>query len=138
VAIAVKLDEDFDLDLSGGGPRLTSGVEAARGALGYSFNTQAGTSREDPGEWAYDYRYGVLWRQVVFGRYFKPDETQAHLAAVASRTTGVAPVGPYQVRLSFVDVGNSRTQQVVIDGLRPSTSSTQSSNVPDAVTISVF
>lgn len=136
MAIAVKLDEDFDLDLSGGGPRLTSGIEAARGALGYRFNTQAGTSREDPGEWAYDYRYGVLWRQVVFGRYFKLDETQAHLAAVASRTTGVAPVGPYQVQLTVEPI--SRTQQVVIDGLTPSTSSTQSSNVPDAVTISVF
>lgn len=136
MAIAVLLDENFDLDLRGGGPRLTKGIEAARGALGYRFNTQAGTSQADPGEWPFDYRYGVLWRQVVFGRYFKLDETQAHLAAIASRTTGVAPVGPYQVQLT-VDA-NTRTQQIRIEGLRPVSSSTQSSNVPDATLINIF
>lgn len=136
MAIAVKLDENFDLDFTGGGPRLTSGIEAARGALGYRFNTQAGTSLADPGEWRYDYRYGVLWRQVVFGRFFRPDDTRAHLAAIASITTGVAPVAAYQVQLT-VDT-NTRTQQVVIERVLPTSATTQTSNIPDPVFINVF
>lgn len=103
LAVALNFDpgrgEIGDLDVYNG-LRLVSGAEAARGALYYRFSTFAGTSRENPGEWRYDYNYGVLWRTAVFGRYFKSDETQAILAEVASDTTGVGPTSPNQVSLT--------------------------------------
>lgn len=108
-----------DLDLRGGGPRLVRGVEAAAGALYYRFSTFAGSGQSDPGEWAYDYTYGVPWRSAVFGRYFKVDETQALLAEVATRTTGVAPVSAFQVQLTVDSV--TRLATITVDGLRTTT-----------------
>lgn len=99
MSLTVLLDENGDLDLTGGGPRLVGGVQAARCALLYRLGTQAGTSLDDPGEWAYDYRYGVLWRQAVFGSYFSPDEAQSELASAVSATTGVSYTAAYQVSL---------------------------------------
>ena len=116
VAQAIKLDANGDFDFKGGGPRLTRGVEAARGALVYRFGTQAGTGRDDPGEWKYDYRYGVLWRQAILGSYFSPDEARSELADVASRTTGVGITAPYQISLDF-DPG-PRKQFITILDLR--------------------
>ena len=116
MALALLLDANGDLDFNGGGPRLVRGLEAARGALIYRFGTQAGTGPEDPGEWAYNYAYGVRWRQQVFGRYFSLDETQAHLADVATQTTGVQQTAAYQVQLT-VD-SNTRTQFFAINELR--------------------
>jgi hypothetical protein len=98
MALAVLLTEDGDLDIRNG-LQLVSGAEAARGALYYRFSTFAGSSREDPGEWRYDYNYGIQWRNEVFGRYFQTDEIQAMLAEDATETTGVGPVSPGQVSL---------------------------------------
>ena len=99
MAQALALDENFDLDVRGG-PRLVRGALAAAGALYYRFSTFAGDSRANPGEWVYDYAYGVPWRTAVFGRYFQRDEIQAVLADTATRTTGVGPVAPSQVALT--------------------------------------
>ena len=104
MGLIVALDENGDLDLTGGGPRLVGGLEGGRSALIYRLGTQAGTSRSDPGEWKYDYSYGVLWRQAIFGSYFSPDEAQSELADVCSRTTNIGYTAPYQVS-TFVDPG---------------------------------
>lgn len=109
MALALALTEDGDLDVRNG-PRLVRGADAARGALYYRFSTQAGTSRDDPGEWVYDYTYGVPYRQAVFGRYFQTDEIQALLADVASSTTGVGPTSPDKVSLTT----NPRTRRAAI------------------------
>jgi len=109
MARAVALTDDGDLDVRNG-LYLVSGAEAARGALYYRFSTFAGTSRDNPGEWRYNYTYGVPWRDAVLGRYFKPDEIQAVLADVATQTTGVGEVSPGQVSL----VVNPRTRRAAI------------------------
>jgi hypothetical protein len=109
MALAVLLTEDGDLDIRNG-LQLVSGAEAARGALYYRFSTFAGSSREDPGEWRYDYNYGIQWRNEVFGRYFQTDEIQAMLAEDATETTGVGPVSPGQVSL----VTDPRTRKAAV------------------------
>jgi hypothetical protein len=103
---------DGDLDLRGGGPRLVRGVEAAAGALYYRFSTFAGTGPDDPGEWRYDYTYGMPWRTAVFGRFFRLDETQSIVAATASRVTDISPVSAFQVQIT-VDSGTRRATIVV-------------------------
>jgi len=108
-----NLGEVGDLDMRNG-PRLVGGAEAARGALYYRFSTFAGTSRADPGEWSYDYLYGVPYRQAILGRYFQTDEIQAVLADVASSTTGVGPVSPDQVSL-IVDPTTRRADVRIVD-----------------------
>jgi hypothetical protein len=109
MALAVLLTEDGDLDVRNG-LRLVSGAEAARGALYYRFSTFAGSSRQNPGEWRYDYTYGIQYRDEVFGRYFQTDEIQALLAEAASATTGVGPVAPSQVSL----VTDPRTRRAAV------------------------
>jgi hypothetical protein len=116
MAQALALTENGDLDLSGGGPRLVRGVEAAAGALYNRFSTFAGSGPEDPGEWVYDYNYGVRWRSAVLGRYFSIDEIRALLADVATRTTGVAPVTAAQV--TIVVSSSTRSAAITIDKIR--------------------
>jgi hypothetical protein len=117
MALAPLLTQEGDLSLEGGGPRLASGVEAARGALFYRFSTFAGTSRDDKGEWHYNYTYGMPWRSAVLGRFFDEGDTRAVCADVATRTTGVQAVASYQVELSFLP--DQRQINITINNLLP-------------------
>ncbi len=116
MALALAISSTGDLDLSGGGPRLVKGVDAAAGALVYRFTTFAGTGQVDRGEWAYDYAYGMTWRSAVLGRYFDEGPTRALLADVASRTTGVGPTSADQVTITTEPV--TRTATITIDRIR--------------------
>ena len=113
-----------DLDLSGGGPVLVGGGEAARAGLSNRLGTQAG-------EWRFDLAYGVPWREAILRRYFSTSETRAILAQTGSLVVGVAPIASRQV--SIVTDAVARAASIVIEDVRVGADTLESVSVSAAL-----
>jgi hypothetical protein len=107
--LRVLLDENNDIPP--GGPRLVDGEQSAAVALQAVYSTQAG-------EWPYDLRFGTLWRQEVFGKFFNAATTSQVIAdAGNSWVPDIVPMTDAQITIDTTTQAEFRQADITVDDL---------------------
>jgi hypothetical protein len=106
--LRVLLDENNDLPP--GGPRLVGGEQSAAVALRAVFSVQAG-------EWPYDFRFGMLWRQAVFGKFFNAATTSQMVAAAANTVPDITPVVDSQITIDTTTQAEWRQANITVEDI---------------------